>query len=838
MKAPRLKSLTVQGFRAYGAEQTLKLSADIAAVWGPNSKGKTSLAEAFEFLFTGSLSRRELMASSQDEFADSLRHVHLAAALPTFVAATIVDSDGNERTLMRVLESDYAKKQSCRSRLELDGKSVDETALADLGIVLSLPPLAAPILAQHTLSYIFSVGPQNRSTYFKALLEVTDLDAVRNEIASTSNALTAAPSTLLTSFDRAALISALWASIGKLKAGVPSLPATVLLFEAAAASLLKSASVAVPNTLEERLTAIEAVLAERRAKTFPVEAFKAETIKGWTPPTDDTWQRLKTYTEERAKIDLETRRLVALFTETLKLPACEHLPADCPVCGTPAALDDSRIALLRASVSNSKAFTLAEAAAKTALAELGAAARTVLPAAGAIIPSLLTKTKLERNQQGFSLEKLRTLLDTRAAELVSPWLSQVRPLRKAARRLERAVNGLQGYVDSQAADIEGALDATKLREACEALEKAIQGFIVASTAYRIPEDALRSALNQILDTKADAGGWQEFVDVARQPAALRTALIERKARVTVSQELDGALKNIDEAKETVLDEKFAEYSDSILGWWERLRPEESTFFAEVKPRKGARRTIDLKAGLSANPDRSAPKMRDVIAVFSQSQLHCLGLALFLARAQSEGVGFIILDDPVLSSDEDYRVHFNSTVVEALLGVPIQVIILTQDNATWKELEIRYRHKGIATAQLYIEAPGQGTTIENTSDQLLAKINRASALARGGHPDARKECGLLLRDAGERFCKEMLIAEQRAKGNNAAQLSDYEGKALEWLAPRVEPLLVKDGSHAGKFEVFRNTVNNACHDNAPPGSAAMVQACGEIRYLMKEYLGRA
>lgn len=838
MKAPKLKSFTVQGFRAYGAEQTLNLSADIVAVWGPNSKGKTSLAEAFEFLFTGSISRRELMASSQDEFADSLRHVHLAATTPTFVAATIADENGNERALKRVLEADYAKKQPCRSRLELDGRTVDETALADLVIVLSLPPLAAPILAQHTLSYIFSVGPQNRSTYFKALLEVTDLDTLRNEIASTSNVLSAPASSLLASFDRAAVIAALWASIGKLKAGVPGLPATVLLLDTAAESLLKAAKGVVPSTLEERLTAIEAVLAERRAKTFPVEEFKAEAIKGWTPPTDDTWDRLTTYTEERAKIDVETRRLVALFTETLKLPACEHLPADCPVCGTPAALDEARIAALRLSVANSEAFTSAEAAARSALAGIGAAAGAILPSTGSILPAVLTKTKRERTAKGFTLEKLRTLLGTRAAELVSPWLNQVRPLRRAARRLESAVSALQALAESQAADMEGALDVAGLRSASDALERSVLAFAAASAAYRTPEAAVRSALNQVIDTKADASGWQEFVDVARQPAALRTALIERKARATVSQELETALRNIDEAKETVLDEKFAEYSDSILTWWERLRPEETTFFAEVKPRKGARRTIDFKAGLSANHDRSAPKMRDVIAVFSQSQLHCLGLALFLARAQSEGVGFIILDDPVLSSDEDYRVHFNSTVVEALLELPIQVIVLTQDNRNWRELEIRYRYKGIATAQLYIEAPGHGTTIENTSDELLAKINRATALARGGHPDSRKECGVQLRDAGERFCKEMLIVDQRAKGNKSAQLSDYDGKTLEWLAPRVEPLLAKDGSHAGKFEVFRNTVNDACHDNAPPGTAVMVQACGEIRYLMKEYFGRA
>ena len=39
--AVRIRSLAVKGFRAFGAaEQTLNLPADMAAIWGPNSKGK------------------------------------------------------------------------------------------------------------------------------------------------------------------------------------------------------------------------------------------------------------------------------------------------------------------------------------------------------------------------------------------------------------------------------------------------------------------------------------------------------------------------------------------------------------------------------------------------------------------------------------------------------------------------------------------------------------------------------------------------------------------------------------------------------------------------------
>jgi hypothetical protein len=59
---------------------------------------------------------------------------------------------------------------------------------------------------------------------------------------------------------------------------------------------------------------------------------------------------------------------------------------------------------------------------------------------------------------------------------------------------------------------------------------------------------------------------------------------------------------------------------------------------------------------------------------------------------------------------------------------------------------------------------------------------------------------------------MLVNDRRARGDAAAPLTDYDGKTLEWLRPRVDPLLNYDPAHPGKLEACKNTVNNACHDN--------------------------
>ena len=567
--------------------------------------------------------------------------------------------------------------------------------------------------------------------------------------------------------------------------------------------------------------------------------FECKELDGWNAPSADTWSWLQFYIDERQKVDEETRQLAALFDEALNLPSISGIitPVECPLCGIESALTPERVRLIRDYVEDAKDFKRAESAAKSALTQLSASVEVLATAAESAQPWYLKIGSAKRRETGFTVARIGELLGDHADKFVAPWLSRTRPLARAGNVLHYRAEAARALVDLQTAAIATALKPEELQTVFTTLATLRATFATAIDAYNAPATLLLTALNEVLDAKSDTAGWQDFLDIARQAEKLRGVLIDRHARALVEMELKAALTQIDHAKEEVLDDKFSDYSGTIQEWWERLRPDETTFFSAVQPRKGAKRTIDFKAGLSANRDRSAPKVRDVIAVFSHSQLHCLGLALFLARAQYEGLGFIILDDPVLSSDEDYRVHFNSTVLSELLNLHMQVIILTQDHDTWEELETRYRHLRISTAQLFIETPAEGSVIENTSDALLAKISRAKSLARGGHPDSRKECGVQLRDGGERFCKEMLVKDRRGKGDATASLTDYDGKNLEWLCPRVEPLLDRDPSHSGKLRVFKDTVNHACHDNAPPSTAAMTHACAELNYFQKDYLAR-
>jgi hypothetical protein len=75
---PRLVSVEIRGFRAFGIEvRQLQVDAPITVVHAGNSQGKTSLAEALEPPTSGRSSRWELLGGAKAEYHDSLRNARL-----------------------------------------------------------------------------------------------------------------------------------------------------------------------------------------------------------------------------------------------------------------------------------------------------------------------------------------------------------------------------------------------------------------------------------------------------------------------------------------------------------------------------------------------------------------------------------------------------------------------------------------------------------------------------------------------------------------------------------------------------------------------------------------
>ena len=704
--------------------------------------------------------------------------------------------------------------------------------------MLSQPPLAAPVLAQHTLGYLFSARPQDRATYFKKIFEVTDLEELRSAVAALGAKFkTDDDDRQWIRLAATAAIKEAGPFLAPFMTAVPAPAELAAAIEGAITAILTAAGAAIPTTAAERLAALEALLLERRTKTFPVDGFDRKPLADWNAPVRGEWDKLDEYLAERENVEEETRRLTVLFKEALAIPAIDAAtqPIDCLLCGTDGSLTPERIAHIRSQVQETEAFQVAEKAAMDTLPRLAAAARALDAAAVAACPRFLAMRSRERRQKGFRVERIQALLGPGAAAAIDPWLKALRNLAPARAAIDSTAKALAAEIARYVENPDTLHDPQALKTRFGEAATAYGGFAALLKPYADAENALLEQLTVVIDAASDTAGWQDLIDVAGNQDALRTSLIERHARAALQEELTAALRQIDNGNEKVLNDKFRDLSDGIQHWWDLLRPSEPTFFSAVKPRKGARRTVDFKAGLSLHADRAAPKVRDVIAVFSQSQLHCLGLALFIARALHERAGFMVLDDPILASDEDYRAYFKAAVLEELIGAGVQVILLTQDQKSWKDLEHRYLHTNIDMFQMALTDPADGTAVTNTGDDLVAMLARAEVLARGGHAELRKRAGEHLRNAAERFCKEMLVGDRWAKSDKGAALSDYDGKNLGQLGPKVEPLLTADPSHPGKLRTMGSQLNPAKHDDDTPDQGTIKVALGDLKFLKKHYL---
>lgn len=826
----KIRSFSLQGFRSYGVEQSLEFPSNLAVIHGKNSKGKSSLGEAFEFLLTGKIVRRELVASAQDEFADALRNSHFDPNGEVFVEAAVLDDEGSDHVIRRALTLDYGKRQECQSVLTIDGDEAAEEDLATLGCVLSRPPLQAPILAQHTLAYIFSAGPQERANYFKSLLELRDLDDFQSKIEQLSQRRLIPEDQLIQDLANAST-NPILADLSNLKDLVDDVLAFSDQIDRIAAELITSTGEPVPDGLDQQLQKIAALLEERRGRAFNTESIRNKVLQNDRQISVEDQQILKKFEADRANILQGSLDLADLYKSALKLDLVReaHDDIDCPLCLTPHAISPHRIEDIRAHMG--------------LMAEFGDVSKRTLNILTSLKTSIaqcslgnLLPRALIREESIVETAQILTGFcagDEEVAEIQS-WTEGAKASLVASTEYSAAAKVLDEVLERQIAD-RNQVNCDDVAAHLDVMASEHKKYANAHAQYGKSLEIVLPIVTRALDQQAATNGWESFISIASSKDQLRTAIIREKAVVALNGELRKAVRMIEEAKEKVLDDKFGDYSANIAVWWELLRPEEASFFSAVKPRPGARRTIDLKVGLAPDEQRTTHKLRDAIAVFSQSQLHCLGLAFFLARAEKEKCGFIVLDDPILSSDEEYRMHFNHSVIERLLALDIQTIVLTQDERSKRDLENVYRHANISMFRLYIDSPSQGTLIEAQGDDLPALIDGAKTLLRGGHPENHRLAAQHLRNGAERFCKEMLLKKEIVDGNADATINDYEGQTLEKLSGRIETLLNRDPSHPGKLRVIRDNLNPYNHDNPPPNKETMKVVAGDLNQLVKDYL---
>jgi len=279
--------------------------------------------------------------------------------------------------------------------------------------------------------------------------------------------------------------------------------------------------------------------------------------------------------------------------------------------------------------------------------------------------------------------------------------------------------------------------------------------------------------------------------------------------------------------------KFGRLSDEMKKWWDFLRPESLATFESVGMRAKTTRTVDFKVALYPDETQKTKALRDAIAVFSGSQLHCLGVAAFLARSVRDGGGFVVLDDPVLTSDHEHRSGFINTVIEELVNTKLQVILLTQEQRLRDDAGVRYEHLKPDLFRIEMNVPAEGSLVTKTSDGIADRLARIKTLLTASDEVTRKQAAGELRDVAERFCKEVLVRHF----GPPKTLTDFDGQVLAGLIDALDKeKIFKAPDHKGKLALLKRWTNPGNHDAPVPSSSELKSVFGNIKTFARDYLG--
>lgn len=824
----KLKKIKIKGFRSFGADiQELDLSESANFIWGGNSQGKTSLTEALEFLLTGSISRRDILSSSKDEFANSLKNAFLSENELPFVELTVGDSE-KETIVKRELLEDYGKKNDCKTKLLINGKESVNHDLFKVGFKFNQPPLSTPILLQHCLSYLLTARPQDRADYFKAIFELADIDTFRNAVEDEISKFEFEIPESIAQLEKLSAIDSFKSEFGiylknesKLIKLETSLKTTML-------ELLKIED--DTKSIEELSDLFGKLVHKKQSKAFPVNLFKRTSLSE-LGQFEYLIESIRKITQLETTVDDNLKQFVSLYSEIEKLQSISAIPLKedkCPICLTENSLGNERIYEILQFLKTNKEYQSLTGNVKIDINKVVRILNEQLSTD--YMPEFIRIGIKKRKELNFTINEIKKYVSDES--LIKNWLKSLLRYLQKLRAYKGILSNLKHFFSSINIGNLKNLDFENIIKCNLEFVSIKEQLSEATTNYIENSKIIHESIQSKISAQTNTIGWLEIQNLSSNINVLKDDLTSYFKFQKKKKQFDAILKDIDQARSKVLVSKFQELSEGIKFWWNLLRPEERSYFESVMPRANAKRSIDFKIALQTGHDEENRIILDAVAIFSQSQINCLGLASFLAKMVDSKNSFIVLDDPILSVDDEHRAHFIHDAIKELIDNGIQLILLTQDQKTWSSIQDLYSYMSPSVFQLELSDPKEGTRVISKGDSAKSQLSAIKPLIRNKNSEIRKIAASKLRDAAERLCKEILVKERTKEGHKVS-LTSFDKMTLEKLIPDVNKYL-KDQSESGKLAYVKNLLNPGNHDDEVPSQADLSTAYGDLLKFEKDY----
>ena len=839
----RLVSVRPHYFRGYKAlPGSIDLTGRLIVIEGKNSSGKTSLAEALEFLFRGSLSRREEHGEGNpEELENCIENQLRPSDESTFVEAAFVRDwgtpDEKPIVLRRILTKDYGttSTSSCESQLDLDGSPLsreDEAAVLD-----ELFSFVPPLLMQHTLRSFVQSPPSRRRQYFERILaldELTDLIG-RAVIGDAKLQGFKSPQGSDGLLQWEALIGQLKNADAKTNAQkVKSLSQSnqpkALSYALIRVAVLEFSSPDSDQTEVETWVDLQQNVA--RQKSFP----PLEQLRPKQQPNHELSTLLAGSQDRKATIevkwrDYESARALTHAVQENALAIADALESMiqaglidrekavqlCPLCGheSPTTFTQKRLLEIDRWKPLAEAQKQARAEFDSEIGVLKRDLQTLIQEASDTLPDL-------------------PVLDEHLKEVSSELLSSASGLVSVRSRIETEVrkhlDKAQLLVKADVAQIDTIAEVeTHVSERIACIDN-LKVLPVYAEEYRQALRSLETIVGQTASTDVEYRNRQSWLSCAKSQADILNDFKWEKAKSAAQKDLSAIRNELMKFRGQYLEGRRASFSQGMQDVWSCLREDSYSVFSNLQvpePKgKGFPVVLEVKATLN---DGVETKEIDALKVFSESQVNALGVAAFVTRSRLLGHDLLIFDDPVQSMDEDHFKTFARDVLPPILDEGRQVILLTHNETFAKGLSYWHHERSDYVTLTARMSQKDGCVVDEGNRRFSERLRNAEKLAKEGK---LKESWLPLRFAIERLytiCKIKYCPSDFVPDSWKDQTAENM-----WEVGGVGSIITGIDPNAGKRlkEILGMTAGGA-HDKGESGLTDLVGATKFLRALREK-----
>ena len=797
----RLVDIKVSHFRGFGDSIcSINLDGNLALFYGPNGFGKTSLAEAIEWLLYGSTKRRKRGDSlSKTEYKDTYPNVHKEESEPVMVTATILAEDGRKYTISRQMYDG-----SEESFTLVDGRRAD---FRDIGVV----PLEDyyPVVAQHELQSFILTQPKKRRDEISAAFGLGELTPLKTALYGAYKSLSSNPPDNVQSAKKDLLKDSL-------KLNNYGLEHAKSLHRRWKKNLFD-----IDKDWKD-IVAVAEQLTERRIQEFKE---KISAIESHFNNLDHAITSvIATNTINSALLDLWESGLT-LAGDMKKCPMCEEQT-----------LTEEKKKSIRKHIpknieakKNKKTLRSAITAIHNDLNILNAH------------KNQYALQELNENEQKF-LSKL--LPDE--ADLYQQFNQAYNHHLSATEKLNGAIGKTQKFItelQTNLASPERGKGATCLEE-CKRisgmLNSELLGFLKSVMAYQPISTEIWGKVATSRPVANSSG-----VPISTRICGKVATAVDSKKTIKILEALKKIVENnqyiklltrydthLQTLKQLTQDTENRiknlqntlsyKHGSEIKKWYDMLNPYAGIRFEEIQP---GTEKLDLYAS-------SYGVCMPAAANLSECQLNCLGLAMWVMRATSQQspFGFIVFDDPVQTMDDDHTENFIAKVIPSLIdGYRKQVVVLSHAKSFIDRLE---KHNSTRSTKHYrfdnYDQHGPQISLHVPFKQALRSIE----FSMNGDENERKNATKQLRELAESIMIEIYDIKKNRYSPERHDRGGLQGllKAFSEL-PGISEYEVNDLRDTINFS---NPAHHANPDDATPVKSNIQPHYDRLKRMIDKY----